>query len=214
VSDPWAGPADAPALKRWGMLPLVFAAAGAAGGVADALASEAIIGRYGGDAESCAWIGGGIGLGIGAALSLSRRWWIGVPLAPFLGAAGYAMMAIVCNALHGERWFPRTKDLLEDGFLSELAAVAAPVLVLGHLVWLRWTRLRGSLPLSIAFYSWLGAVSGSVFWWDFGKGPVSREFAMGLLNGAIYGLFQLAAMRVARAMASGPGPAEEARTPS
>ena len=209
---PWGGPSDAPALQRWGVLPVVFAAAGAAGGAADALVSEAIIGNYGSEVVGCAWIGGGIGLGVGAALALSRRAWIGVPLAPVLGAAGYLMAGITLSSLEGHPEFPSLGNLSRDEFLKLLAAVAAPVLVFAHHLWLRWEAVRRSSPRSVVLFAVLGAVSGSAFWAKMSDG--AGEFAMGLLNGAIYGGFQYAAIRVARTMACRRGPGGEGRTPS
>jgi hypothetical protein len=194
------------------MLPLVFAAAGTAGGAADALASEAIIGNYGSEVVGCAWIGGGIGLGIGVALVLSRRAWIGVPLSPILGAAGYLMAGITFSSLEGRPEFPSLGNLSRDEFLKLLAAVAAPVLVFAHHLWLRWEAVRRSSPRSVVLFAVLGAVSGAAFWAKMSN--AGGEFAMGLLNGAIYGVFQYAAVRVARTMACGRGPGEGARTPS
>jgi hypothetical protein len=170
---------------RWAVVPILFGLGGAVGGAADALLSEFLIHRYGDEWVYCGWIGGGIGLGVGTALSVFPWPWLAVPAAVPLGVIGYVAMS--CMA---EMKAPRFgwSDIVNDDFFP-LAAPAAPVLVLAHLLYLRWGR---GWPLASALgYALLGALSGSVFWWR-------HEFAMGLLNGAVYGLFQFAAMRAAQ----------------
>ena len=186
---------------RWSVVPIVFALGGAVGGATDALFSELVSGRYGEEWEYCAWIGGGIGLGIGTALALLPRSFWAVPLAAPLGMLGYVLSTGLWQFLHDGRIRTASLgDLVDDVFALPLAAVAAPVLTLAHGLYLRHGKDR-PLPSALG-YAVFGALSGSVFWWG-------KNLALGLANGAIYGLFQLAAMRAALAIGrrgGRPGP--------
>src|SRR5690349_4089372 len=95
------------------------------------------MGKYGDVAGDCAYIGGGIGLGIGSALCLSRRFWVRVGSAPFLGVAGYFLMACASCLAAGDTDLPPLKRLLEDKFAMYLAVPAATVLVAAHHLYLR-----------------------------------------------------------------------------
>jgi hypothetical protein len=176
---------------RWEFVPVLFALAGAVGGALDALLSQVVMGKYGSEAAWCAYIGGGIGLGIGCAMCLSRRFWVRVGSAPFLGVAGYfAAMCLMC-LVDREKDIPGLNRLAEDVFARYLAAPAAPILVLAHHLHLR-LRDRGVSPVvSMPLYGLLGAVSGSIFWF------IWEPFFPGLLNGALYGLCQHVAMMAA-----------------
>src|SRR5262245_48854484 len=101
---------------RWEIAPVLFALAGAAGGALDALLSGVVMGRYGDKAGICAYIGGGIGLGIGCAMCLSRRFWLRVGAAPLLGVAGYFLLVCVASLIDGDRDLPGLGKLLEDEF--------------------------------------------------------------------------------------------------
>jgi hypothetical protein len=176
---------------RWEFVPVIFGLAGAAGGALDALLSGVVMGKYGDTAGICAYIGGGIGLGIGGAMCLSRRFWVRLVAAPFFGVAGYFLLVCVSCLAGGDRDLPGLGKLLEDEFARYLAAPAAPVLVAAHHFHLR-LRDRGRSPYaSMALYAVMGAISGSIFWTQEG------HVAAGLLDGALYGLCQHVGMIVA-----------------
>lgn len=189
-------------MMRWESAPVVFAAAGALGGGSDAVLSQALIGRYGDEVWICSFIGGGIGLGIGAALSISKRVWVNVVAAPFLGVAGY-MSAMSLYALISHSKLPALKHLLEDGFALYLAAIAAPVLVVAHGRYLALPPGKAASWAAPALYLVFGALSGSVFWWKM-EDPFVHvgPFLVGLLDGALYGLVQHAGMIVIRRLES------------
>lgn len=169
---------------------MVFGLAGAAGGALDALLTEAVVGRYGDTAGACAFIGGGIGLGVGAALCVSRRLLVRLPAAPVLGVAGYFLLLCIGALAYGER-LPRVGELPTDEFALFLAAPAAPVLVLAHHLHLRM-RDRGWSPYAgMPLYAGMGALSGILFWLK------HSDVVTGLLDGALYGLCQHVAMMVA-----------------
>ncbi len=178
---------------KWHTAPILLAFAGALGGVLDAMLSQVVMGEYGDTKEACAWIGGGIGLGIGVSLCVSRRAWLGVGFAPVLGVAGYFASLSVFGFTHGEKP-PTWKDLWADDFAGYLAAVAAPVLTAAHHLYLK--RFRGKLPLAaaVALYGALGALSGSAFWAKMDSG---RHFWAGLLDGVVYGWTQHAGLLLA-----------------
>ncbi|MGH7150215.1 MAG: hypothetical protein ACREIU_05940 [Planctomycetota bacterium] len=191
---------------RWVLLPLLLAAAGALAGVVDAVVAQTLLDRYWSDLyAACAWIGGGIALGIGISLALALRLWGLVLLAPFFGAAGYATAVVFAANLGGDH-VPTLQEFLKDPFTTRLAAVAAPVLVAAHLSYARATWLRASLRRAIGFYAVLGALSGSVFWAGVPRfswaAAFRTEFWVGLLCGAFYGLVQLGAVRLLERMAS------------
>ena len=67
-------------------------------------------------------------------------------------------------------------------------------------------RNRGWSPFaSTALYAALGAISGSVFWIEWG------HLAAGLLNGALYGLLQHVEMMVALGLDKGRAEPEAAQ---
>ncbi len=176
---------------RWEFVPVLFAVAGAVGGALDAKLSGIVMGKFGDEAVTCAYIGGGIGLGIGCAMCLSRRFWIRVGSAPVLGMAGYFAAVCLMCLVTGDKDFPQLNKIFQDGFAVHLAAPAAPVLVVAHHFHLR-LRDRGVSPYaSMPLYALLGAISGSVFWF------VMRPFFAGLLDGALYGVCQHVAMMAA-----------------
>lgn len=178
---------------RWEFVPVLFGLAGAAGGALDALLTEAVAGRYGDTAGACAFIGGGIGLGIGSTLCVSRRLLVRLPAAPVLGVAGYFLLMCVGSLAYGDR-LPRLGELPTDEFALYLAAPAAPVLVLAHHLHLRLRERGRSAYASIPLYAVLGALSGAVFW------VKHSDVLAGLLDGALYGLCQHVAMMVAQGL--------------
>jgi hypothetical protein len=177
---------------RWSTAPLILAAAGAVGGTLDAHLSQLTMGKYGEDAVVCAYVGGGIGLGIGATLCLPGRWGWGLIAAPFLGVLGYLLSLTLCCVVDGAKDFPKLSELVHDPFALYLAAPAAPLLVLGHRLYLRMTS-RGRAPVvGLPLYAAFGALSGLLFWILF-EHPWT-----GLLDGALYGLAQHAGISCAR----------------
>ena len=176
---------------RWEIVPVIFGLAGAVGGALDALLSGVVMGEYGDAAGICAYIGGGIGLGIGSAMCVSRRYWVRLLLAPLFGAAGCFLMMCLSSLMAGHTDLPPLKRILTDEFAMYLGAPAAVVLVGAHHLSLRLCERRKSPFVGLAVYCGLGALSGSLFWLREG------HLAAGLLNGALYGLCQHVAMMVA-----------------
>lgn len=177
---------------RWEVVPVLFALAGAVGGALDAKLSGVLMSReYGTMAAVCAYIGGGIGLGIGAAMCVSRRFWVRIGSAPFLGIVGYSVVVCLMCLVDGDRNLPDLKKMIGDEFALFLAAPAAPVLVLAHHLHLRLRDRRVSPYASMPLYAILGAISGSVFWFK------NEHFLAGLLDGALYGMGQHVAMMAA-----------------
>jgi len=180
---------------RWVLVPLILLAAGALGGVADALVSQLLIEEYGEFAKECGRIGGGIGLGIGFSLALTGGRRLFIVLSPVVGVSSYLAVVTASSPLDGSFRIPELGKVLSDPFATRLVAVATPVLTLAHLLHATSSRIQRSAVRSIAWFGSLGAFSGSVFWW---YGPpysshegISVEFAVGLINGAVYGLGQL-----------------------
>jgi hypothetical protein len=189
---------------RWEVVPVIFGLAGAAGGALDALLAEVVVGRYGDSAGVCAFIGGGIGLGIGATLCVSRKLLVRLTAAPVLGVAGYFLLMCIGSLAYGER-LPRLGELPTDWFALYLAAPAAPVLVLAHHLHLRWRERGRSAYASLPLYAVLGALSGSLFWLK------HSDVVAGLLDGALYGLCQHVAMMAALGLEKWRGEPEAAQ---
>jgi hypothetical protein len=95
--------------------------------------------------------------------------------------------------------------LLGDEFAWKLAAPAALVLVAAHHLHLRMRARRVSPYVSTAVYGFMGALSGSVFWYG------GEDFGLGLLNGVIYGFLQHIAMMVALGLERWRGEPEAAQ---
>jgi len=179
---------------RWGTAPLLLAIAGAIGGALDAGLSQLTMGSYGDEAVWCASIGGGIGLGIGAALCIPGRPRWGLLASPLLGATGYMMSMSLMFFLGKSRAFPTWGEMITDPFALNLAAPAAFILAVAHRLYLRrWSA--GKPPWQgLPLYAALGALSGLWFWIRF-EHPWG-----GLLNGALYGLVQHAGMTCVRSL--------------
>jgi hypothetical protein len=177
---------------RWSTAPLLLALAGAVGGVLDSQLSQLTMGKFGEDAVPCAYIGGGIGLGIGAALCLPGRWGWSVLAGPVLGVLGYLMSMSLSFLVDGGRDLPKLSEVFKDEFAMYLAAPAAPILVLCHRLYLRLTAAGRPAVVGIPLYAVFGALSGFLFWIMFGH-PWT-----GLLDGALYGLVQHAGLTCAR----------------
>ncbi len=188
--------------RRLGVYHLVLGLAGAAGGALDAVVSHVVEGNFLGTAGACAWIGGGIGLGIGTTLALTRRWWAAIPLAPALGFLGYGVAGTLATVVEGRPEWPSLGELLNDEFACRLAAVAAPVLVLAHLLFLSVRGWKRGVLHGVWLYAVLGAISGSVFWYFYNNDR--SMLPTGLLNGAVYGQLQLLGMLTAHRLEPKP----------
>lgn len=90
----------------WSIAPLLFGLAGAAAGALDALLSGVVISKYGNDIVKCVYVGGGIGLGIGSAMCLSRKARVCILSSPLLGAAGY-FLTISVESIIGRAQLPQ-----------------------------------------------------------------------------------------------------------
>lgn len=136
----WTRPDQIPAIQRWGVLPLYFAGAGLAGGVLGAAASLPW--------SNLLWIsrrdfivlwailGGGLGLGVGISVVLSRRAWVGILAAPLLAFLGTLCGAAIRLSLRGD--FALASSLWEEGrrvfepFWSILILAPALLMSLAH----------------------------------------------------------------------------------
>jgi len=105
---------------------------------------------------------------------------------------GYLMSMSLNGVVDGGRDLPKLSELFKDEFAMHLAAPAAPILILGHRLYLRLTAAGRPAVIGIPLYAVFGALSGLPFWIKF-ENPWT-----GLLDGALYGLVQHAGLTCAR----------------